>query len=313
MKTSKQKMNYANPRMDFEEQRICADKGVVKFDPVKGLWVGSMILLGTVGSALTFSWSALILFILFTAFTLCFGHSLGMHRRFIHRAFQCPRWLELFMVHLGTLVGIAGPLGMLKTHDLRDWAQRQRVCHDYFAHKSVWYRDFYWQVFGTIELDRTPEIRIEAEIAQDSFIQWMERHWIAQQLPWTIVFFLLGGWSWVCWGIASRVVVSVFGHWLIGYFAHNHGHRDWHVSGAAVQGHNIPFTALLTMGECWHNNHHAFPYSAKLGLKDKQWDPGWWALKVMEKLGLVWALVLPSQVHQRTDLIQLPLRKERIV
>jgi stearoyl-CoA desaturase (delta-9 desaturase) len=53
------------------------------------------------------------------------------------------------------------------------------------------------------------------------------------------------------------------------------------VDGAAVQGRNIPLTSLLTMGESWHNNHHAFPGSARLGLYAGEWDPGWWMLLVL--------------------------------
>jgi fatty-acid desaturase len=52
---------------------------------------------------------------------------------------------------------------------------------------------------------------------------------------------------------------------------------------------------LLTMGESWHNNHHAFPNSAKLGLRQGQWDPGWWMLLVLQKLGLAWDFVLPTE------------------
>jgi len=53
------------------------------------------------------------------------------------------------------------------------------------------------------------------------------------------------------------------------------------VDGTAVQGRNILGTSLLTMGEGWHNNHHAFPHSARLGLAEGKWDPGWWALRIL--------------------------------
>ncbi len=99
-----------------------------------------------------------------------------------------------------------------------------------------------------------------------------------------------------------RVTISVTGHWLVGYFAHNQGHRNWHVSGAAVQGHNVPFAAILTMGESWHNNHHAFPGSAVLGIYESQADPGWWALNALRNLGLVWDVVLPTDLPPRTEL-----------
>jgi len=298
-------INYRNPRIDFPQQSGDALIGKVSLDPTKVLWVGSMALLGTIGSAMTASVGAVLLFILFTGATLCLGHSLGMHRRFIHRSYDCPKWMEILFVHLGTLVGLAGPLGMLRTHDLRDWAQRQTQCHDYFSHGKVWYHDAYWQLFCSIRLENPPIFEPEAEIADDKVYAWMEAHWMTQQLPWAVLFFILGGWSWVFWGICSRVTVSIFGHWLIGYFAHNAGGRDWHVRNVAVQGHNIPWSSLLTMGENWHNNHHAFPYSARLGLERGQWDPGWWVLLGLQKVGLVTNPTVPDTKTLRHELSRL--------
>jgi len=57
------------------------------------------------------------------------------------------------------------------------------------------------------------------------------------------------------------------------------------------------------MGESWHNNHHAYPGSAKLGLGDKQHDPGWWALSALRSIGLVWNLKLPSDLPEREELV----------
>ena len=59
----------------------------------------------------------------------------------------------------------------------------------------------------------------------------------------------------------------------MGYYAHNDGNRDWHVAGARVQGHNVAFAAILTMGESYHNNHHPYPNSAKFDLYPEQF-PG---------------------------------------
>ena len=294
--------DYANPRIDHSGQDADAASGTVSTDLVKLTWVGSMIALGTVGSLLTVNTSAVVLFVTSTLLTLCLGHSLGMHRLFIHRSYRAPKWLEYLLVHLGVLVGLAGPFGMLRTHDLRDWAQRQTACHSYFAHGERWYRDLYWQLFCTIRLDKPPAIEPEAAITDDAVYRSMERTWMLQQLPWALAFYAIGGWSWVCWGIGSRVSASILGHWLIGYFAHNDGGRDWHVDGAAVQGYNVPFVVLLTMGESWHNNHHAFPGSARLGLEAGQWDPGWWVLKLLERIGLAGDFVLPKDLPQRREL-----------
>ncbi|MEO0617116.1 MAG: acyl-CoA desaturase [Pseudomonadota bacterium] len=297
--------DYANPRIDGHDKDADAVAGAVYADPAKVVWVGAMAVLGIVGAALTMTTGAVVLFVVSTAVTLCLGHSLGMHRRFIHKSYRCPKWLEYLFVHFGVLVGLAGPFGMLRTHDLRDWAQRQVACHPYFSHASRWHKDLLWQLFFSIRLERPPRIDIDADYASDPVYRVMERTWHFQQLPWAILFYAIGGWGWVAWGIGSRVTVSIFGHWLIGYFAHNEGERRWHVDGAAVQGHNVRWTALLTMGECWHNNHHAFPGSARLGLEPDQWDPGWWVLQGMEHVGLARDFVLPEQLRPRAELVDL--------
>ena len=280
-----------------------AHQGHVSLSMTKLFWVGGMALVAIIGGIITFSYDAVALFCTFTAISLCFGHSLGMHRRLIHKSYQCPQWFEYLMVHLGVIVGLAGPFGMIKTHDLRDWAQRQPQCHHFLGHQQQPIKDIYWQLLCNIHLDSPPKIQIEDKVQQDPIYIWIERYWMCQQLPWALLFFALGGIPWVVWGICMRVVVSILGHWMIGYFAHNYGHRNWHINNASIQGHNVKFASLLTMGESWHNNHHAFPGSAKLGLESGQWDPGWWVLTVMEKLGIVWDIVLPIHLPNRPELV----------
>lgn len=283
--------------------------GNVKWSPIKSIWVTSMYTTAIIGGYLTFSISAFTVFVIFTAVTLCLGHSLGMHRRLIHNSYECPKWMEYFFVHLGTLVGLAGPIGMVKTHDIRDWAQRQNQCHDYFCHGKSFLKDGWWQIHCDLSLDNPPIFEPEKSIKNDKFYKFMESTWMLQQLPWAVLLFYFGGISWVIWGISCRVSISVTGHWLIGYFAHNEGHRDWEVEGAAVQGYNIKYTGLITMGECWHNNHHAYPGSALLGIYDDQVDPGWWILNLLRQFGLVWNIKLPEDMPVRKELKSISLRE----
>ena len=258
-----------------------AAAGRVRWAPMKSLWLLGMSAGGLWALVGHFSWGGLALCVGCPAVTLCLGHSLGMHRRFIHRSYEAPLWLEHAFVYLGTLVGMAGPLGMLRTHDLRDWAQRQPQCHDYFGHRRAFRHDGWWQLHGEVVLDRPPRFVPPAEIAQDRFYCALERTWRWQQVPWAVLFYALGGLGWVLWGVCLRVVVSLTGHWLVGHFAHRQGPRSWHVAGAGVQGHDVPGCGLITFGECWHNNHHAFPGSARLGLYPGQTDPGWWVLTLL--------------------------------
>ena len=220
--------------------------------------------------------------------TLCAGHSVGMHRRLIHESFQCPLWLEYLMVYFGVLVGMVGPIGMIHQHEIRDWAQRQSHCHDYLCHRRRFWQDGWWQLHCELVLDHPPVFKPEPAIPHDRFYALVERTWMAQQLPWAVLFFAIGGLPWLVWGIAARVAASVTWHWLVGYFAHNRGPRSWHIEGAGVQGYNVRWCGLITMGEAWHNNHHAFPTSAAHGMRPWEVDPSALVIRGLEACGLSW-------------------------
>lgn len=301
--------------MDWTQgsERIFADsstdpsEGRVRWKPVKSIWIGAMTLIALLGGPLFFSWDAVAVFVVLSGITLCTGHSVGMHRRLIHNSFACPLWLEYLMVYSGVLVGMAGPFGLMRQHDLRDWAQRQPHCHDYLCHRRGFWRDAFWQLHCDLELARPPRFQPEPRIATDPVYLWMERTWMWQQLPLAILLFGLGGWGWAVWGVAMRVSVCVTGHWLVGYFAHHdeaQGPMRWCVRDAGVQGHDVPIAALLSMGESWHNNHHAFPGSAKLGLDADQPDPGWWFILALERLGLAWDIKTPATLPARKALMR---------
>ncbi|GAA3058942.1 fatty acid desaturase [Rhizobium viscosum] len=277
-------------------------KGRVVWMPAKSIWVTAMTLIAIIGGPLTFTWSALAVFIVLTAVTICLGHSVGMHRLLIHRSFSTPIWIEHLLVYLGTLVGMAGPFGMIYAHDIRDWAQRQKDCHDLFAHRRSFFTDAFWQMHCAVVLDHPPRFVIGARERRDNFYRFLEAAWMAQQLPLALLLFALGGWPWLIWGIAVRISVSLTGHWLVGHFAHRDGHQGWSVDGVAVQGYNLPHFGLVTFGESFHGNHHAFPESARLGIEPGQLDLGWSFIRLLAGLGLASAIKLPHMIAPRRGL-----------
>lgn len=224
--------------------------GRPKLDPAKAAWNGAM-LAGTLFVAVPlFEWAAFLLYLALTYTTLLVGHSVGMHRLMIHRSFRCPKPLERLLIYVGVLVGVAGPYGILRVHDIRDWAQRQPACHPFFAHTAGFARDLTWQIAYRFDFDRPPQFRIEANLADDRFYRFLERTWRLQQVPLAVLLYALGGWPWVAWGICARVFTSAAGHWTVTHFCHRPGRGRWAVRGASVQAANLPGLGLLTYGEC---------------------------------------------------------------
>jgi stearoyl-CoA desaturase (delta-9 desaturase) len=171
--------------------------------------------------------------------------------------------------------------------------------------------DYFWQVHCDIELKRPPEFVLECRLVNDRIYVWMERTWMLQQAPLALALYVLGGWSFVVWGVAVRVAISVTGHWLVGHYAHHEYHRtngdmSWRVTNASVQGRDVRMAGLISMGESWHNNHHAFPGSAKIGLFPGQPDPGWWFILMLERLGFAQNIRTPETMPERKELMRLP-------
>ena len=300
-------MNQAGDRLIATERvkplaDTCASTGSVHWAPVKSIWFLSHAILGFGGIVLFPSVMNFIVFTMLAGVTICAGHSVGMHRLLIHRSFETPLWVEYGLVWLGSLVAMQGPSGMIRAHDMRDWHQRQAVCPAYPSHDAGFWRDAWWQLCCEFRLDQPPKLCIEPRVSQSVFYRWLDRWWMAQQLPIVCALWLLGGWGMVLWGVSVRIAVSLFGHWAIGHFAHRRGQQGWRISGLPVQGYNLPGWSILTFGENWHGNHHAFPHSARLGVEAGQLDLGYWLIAALEMLGLAQNVKSPESVSPRDGL-----------
>jgi sn-1 stearoyl-lipid 9-desaturase len=285
-----------------------AANGHLVWDPGRSLWNSGMIVGALVLGPLFFTWSAFAVFLLLSGFTLCVGHSVGFHRRLIHRSFECPKWLERIMIYVGVLVGMGGPIWTVGLHDIRDWAQRQPDCHWFLRHgKSALADGFYYLNFRLV-FDSPPAFDPGPGISDDHFYLFLQRTWMLHQLPVALVLYLLGGWPWVVWGVVVRVATCFTMHWYIAHVAHRRGPQDWYVDDAAVQGYNIGWLAIPTMGESWHSNHHAFPASARHGLYPGQIDLGYDFIRLLACLGLAWNIRTPENLPVRSGLTPVSAR-----
>ncbi len=297
-------MRLINTDRVFARPDTSATAGHIVWARAKSLWLFAHMAGGIAALAFFPSWGGVAAFLILSAMTLCAGHSVGMHRLLIHRSFTAPKGLERLLVWLGTLVGMAGPFGMIRAHDMRDWHQRQVICPPHPSHGAGWLRDAWWQMHCEFRLTYPPRFEIEPEIAEDPVYQWMERHWMAQQLIPAAILFAIGGVGLVLWGVSLRITVSLIGHWAVGHAAHKSGHQGWEIRGLPVQGYNLRGLGFVTFGESFHGNHHAFPHSARLGVERGQVDPGFWFIYVLQALGLAWDVKGPHSEPAREGLAQ---------
>ena len=152
-----------------------------------------------------------------------------------------------------------GPFSVIRSHNVRDWAQRQGDCHDFLKHGRGPWMDGWWNLHCTLSLRHPPGFDPGPGIGDDPFYRFLQRTWMLQQLPLAAVLFWIGGWPWVIWGICVRVTVGVSMHWFVGYLCHTHGQQSWFVDWAqrrltTYRGRRFRRWARR------HNNHHAFQH-----------------------------------------------------
>jgi stearoyl-CoA desaturase (delta-9 desaturase) len=111
---------------------------------------------------------------------------------------------------------------------------------------------------------------------------------------------ILGGLTGLLWGGAVRILFLHHATFAINSLCHVFGRRRFRTDD---ESRNLSWLAVPTFGEAWHNNHHAFPTSARHGLGRWQIDPGAWLIAGLERVGLAWDVVRISAAAQRAKLV----------
>ena len=219
------------------------------------------------------------------------GICVGYHRLLTHRSFRCPRALEYTLAVLGSLSLNGGPI---------EWVTHHRQHHQYpdqegdphNARQSFWWSHVFW-----IFWDRPPDVwrklneRYVPDLLRVPFYGFLGRMfpWLAVLLA--LLLYVLGGWPFVVWGVFVRLVLSYHCTFLVNSASHGFGYQSFSTNDLST---NCWWVALLSYGEGWHNNHHAFPTSARHGLKTWELDPTYWFIRLLSAVGLAWDLRFPA-------------------
>ena len=114
---------------------------------------------------------------------------------------------------------------------------------------------------------------------------------------------LAGGLTGLLWGGLIRVLLQSHVTWSVNSICHFFGNRRFEVED---QSTNVWWLAIPSLGESWHHNHHAFPRSAKHGLRRSEIDPSAMLVSLMKKLHLAWNVVEIPAERQQSKLIETP-------
>ena len=218
------------------------------------------------------------------------GINMGYHRLHTHRAFKTSRWFEYFLALCGTLTLQGGPIFWVATHRLHHQHSDQ-LEDPHSPRVSGFWAHFGWILHGdTLHSDTDRMARYAPDLGKNPFYRRLTTYHWAPLTVLGLVLLAIGGWGLVNWAIFLRVVVGLHATWLVNSACHMWGGRRFDTRD---DSRNLWWVALLTFGEGWHNNHHAYPTSARHGLAWYEFDPTWLLLKGLEGVGLVWDVRTP--------------------
>jgi sn-1 stearoyl-lipid 9-desaturase len=226
-----------------------------------------------------FSWPAIGLAVFLHWVTGGLGITLGWHRMLTHRSFQTPKWVEYFFTSCGALSCEGGVIEWVGLHRHHHVHSDQTSDH-HNSNQGFWWSHMGWMLYDVpakAEIDR-----LTKDINTDPYYKFLDTYFLPIQIVFGALLYLCGGWPFVVWGIFVRMVVVYHCTWFVNSATHKFGYQTYESGDRST---NCWWVALLTYGEGWHNNHHAYPHSARHGLKWWEIDSTWMVIQLLERVG----------------------------
>jgi len=240
------------------------------------------------------TWSAVAVAVAFYVLRI-FAIGAGFHRYFSHRAFRTSRICQFALAFLAQTSAQRGVLW---------WAANHRRHHRYSdtaddIHSPV-QRGFFYSHVGWIFARRhyTTDYAAVRDLARFKELLWLDRYTYLPVALLAATAWLIAGWPGLVVGFGWSTVAVWHATFSINSLAHVIG-RKRYVTGD--HSRNNWLLALLTMGEGWHNNHHAYQASVRQGFRWWEYDPTYYALRILSWFGVVWDLHLPPRAVIRGE------------
>ena len=240
------------------------------------------------------TWQALVICVVLY-FLRIFAIGAGYHRYFAHRAYSTSRVFQFVLAFLSQSTAQKSALW---------WAAKHRHHHLHSdteldvhspRHRGFIYAHLGW-IFSTRH--RTTDLGKIADFARFPELMLLHKWELTPAVILAVITFLIGGWPGLVVGFIWSTVLVYHGTFCINSLAHVHG-RKRYVTGD--DSRNNWLLALMTMGEGWHNNHHAFQSSVRQGFRWWEFDPTFYILKTLSWCGVVWNLKTPPEAVLRNE------------
>ncbi|HEX8178989.1 MAG TPA: acyl-CoA desaturase [Pyrinomonadaceae bacterium] len=260
-------------------------------------WTHSALVVGLHACGLLglWFWPRRIDLVLFFTFYLLttFAISIGYHRLFTHHGFRCQRWLRRALAWTGAAALQGGPARWVAIH------RRHHRMADQQGDPHTPLRGFLHAHMGWImcrdEQEGCDYRQLVPDVSGgDGWMRVLDRGalFMLPGLLAALVCYAIAGWRGVLWGAVLRTLSLWHLTWCINSVCHVWGRRP---NQTRDESRNVWWLGLLTMGEGWHNNHHARPAAAMHGWRWYEVDFSGYAIRLLARLGLVWAVIRAPQ------------------
>jgi stearoyl-CoA desaturase (delta-9 desaturase) len=224
-----------------------------------------------------------------------FAIGAGYHRYFSHRAFSTSRAFQFVLALLSQSSAQKSVLWWAAKHRHHHLhSDTERDVHSP-RHKGFLYSHVGW-IFARRHA-KTDLVKV-ADFARYPELMWLHRYELVPAIALGVLCWLIEGWPGLVVGFFWSTVMLYHGTFCINSLAHVRG-RKRYVTGD--DSRNNWLLALFTMGEGWHNNHHACQSSVRQGFRWWEFDPTFYILKVLSWLRVVWDLKRPPEAVLRNE------------
>jgi stearoyl-CoA desaturase (delta-9 desaturase) len=245
-----------------------------------------------------FSWPALLACVVLHWFTGGIGICMTYHRLLTHRSFVCrPKFLEYVLTAIGCSASEGGAIGWVADHRKHHAYSDQEEDVHTPKRGFGWAHMFWWMTPDITSMHNDDYVAKWApDLQRDPVHRFLDRfHWVfpitsAVLLYWIGARFFDNGMSWLVWGFFVRSITVQHATWLVNSATHVWGYRTYQTRDHST---NLWWVALLTYGEGWHNNHHAFQTSARHGFRWWEIDMTYYAIRTLEFFGLAHSVKHP--------------------
>ena len=250
--------------------------------------------LGCLLAPFYFSWSGLVVLAALWWITGGLGICLGYHRQLTHQSYKTYKFIRYALVVVGCMANEGRPIVWAGTHRLH----HKHADHDEDPHSPNVRGFAYGHILWTFYYEHVGARRAAKDLERDPVIAFIDRFsWVPSVALAAVVFaigYTAGGLSlavsWLVWGVFVRTVFVLHCTWFVNSAAHTWGYRTFDTTDGSK---NNWWVALLTFGEGWHNNHHAYHRSAAHGLKWWELDLTYLTIRAMSLVGLAWDIKTP--------------------